>query len=143
MAETDWPVACPSSVALSEPNISLSTAGQQSWVHDIENILTELPEKRGLGVVYWEPGWVGSSSLGSPCSVSAIWLIALFIHSIKGTPGCPPRGRKRRCSVFCKSFLRTALLERVYLCPPIDNISVECKDVVIAKLSNYQLRCGW
>jgi len=65
VAETDWPVAC-SGVALSE-NISVSAAGQQTWVRDIESVLEGLGS-RGLGVVYWEPGWVGSAALGSSCS---------------------------------------------------------------------------
>ncbi|KAH8109677.1 arabinogalactan endo-1,4-beta-galactosidase [Phellopilus nigrolimitatus] len=68
IAETDWPFACSPSVALSEPSIPLSATGQQTWVHDIEGILLELPEGHGLGVVYWEPGWVGNADLGSSCS---------------------------------------------------------------------------
>ncbi|EKM51618.1 glycoside hydrolase family 53 protein [Phanerochaete carnosa HHB-10118-sp] len=68
VAETDWPVACPSSVALSEPSIPESVAGQQIWVKDIESVLSGLSGGHGLGVVYWEPGWVGSAALGSSCS---------------------------------------------------------------------------
>lgn len=69
IAETDWPYACPSSVALSEPSIPKSAAGQVTWVKDIENVLSGLGSN-GLGVVYWEPGWIGNGGLGSACSVS-------------------------------------------------------------------------
>lgn len=71
IAETNWPEACPSSVALSEPSIPVSASGQQTWVHDIENVLAALPSGHGLGIVYWEPGWIGNAGLGSSCSVSA------------------------------------------------------------------------
>ncbi|KAI0686064.1 arabinogalactan endo-1,4-beta-galactosidase [Cytidiella melzeri] len=68
VAETDWPEACPSSVALSEPSIPVSAAGQTTWVKDIENVLASLSNGHGLGVVYWEPGWIGNANLGSSCS---------------------------------------------------------------------------
>ncbi|GJE88499.1 glycoside hydrolase family 53 protein [Phanerochaete sordida] len=68
VAETDWPEACSSSVALSEPSIPKSAAGQQTWVKDIEIVLSGLSGGHGLGVVYWEPGWIGNAGLGSSCS---------------------------------------------------------------------------
>ncbi|KIP09699.1 glycoside hydrolase family 53 protein [Phlebiopsis gigantea 11061_1 CR5-6] len=68
VAETDWPEACSSSVALSEPSIPVSAAGQTTWVKDIESVLSGLPNSHGLGVVYWEPGWIGNGGLGSSCS---------------------------------------------------------------------------
>ncbi|KAI5116213.1 hypothetical protein M0805_005929 [Coniferiporia weirii] len=68
VVETDWPFSCPSSVALSEPSIPKSAAGQHTWVRDIESVLSGLSGGRGLGVVYWEPGWVGNAALGSSCS---------------------------------------------------------------------------
>ncbi|EJC99940.1 arabinogalactan endo-1,4-beta-galactosidase [Fomitiporia mediterranea MF3/22] len=67
IAETDWPVSC-SSVTLSETSIPKSAAGQQTWVHDVENVLTGLSGGHGLGVVYWEPGWIGNAGLGSACA---------------------------------------------------------------------------
>jgi len=67
VAETDWPVSCPG-VALSEPSIPVSVAGQLTWMSDIINILKGLPNGHGKGVFYWEPGWLGSGSLGSHCS---------------------------------------------------------------------------
>ncbi|KAI0094200.1 arabinogalactan endo-1,4-beta-galactosidase [Irpex rosettiformis] len=68
VAETNWPESCQSSVALSEKSIPVSAAGQSTWVKDIENVLTSLSNGHGLGVVYWEPGWIGNANLGSSCS---------------------------------------------------------------------------
>jgi len=67
VAETDWPVSCPG-VTLTEPSIAVSTAGQETWITDIKNILTGLPNGLGQGIFYWEPGWVGSANLGSSCA---------------------------------------------------------------------------
>ncbi|PSR74989.1 hypothetical protein PHLCEN_2v9403 [Hermanssonia centrifuga] len=67
VAETDWPVSC-SGVALTEPSIPVSTTGQQIWIQDIKSVLDGLPNGRGKGIFYWEPGWVGSASLGSSCA---------------------------------------------------------------------------
>ncbi|TCD66517.1 hypothetical protein EIP91_001293 [Steccherinum ochraceum] len=64
VAETDWPVSC-SGTKLTEPSIAVSAAGQQTWITDIKNVLTGLPDGLGQGIFYWEPGWVGSASLGS------------------------------------------------------------------------------
>ncbi|OJT05366.1 Lactation elevated protein 1 [Trametes pubescens] len=46
VAETDWPVTC-TGAKLTEPSIAVSTSGQQTWVGDIKNVLTALPN--GLG----------------------------------------------------------------------------------------------
>ncbi|OSD04611.1 glycoside hydrolase family 53 protein [Trametes coccinea BRFM310] len=67
VAETDWPVSC-SGVHLTEPSIPVSTSGQETWVNDIKNVLAGLPNGRGQGIFYWEPGWVGSAALGSACA---------------------------------------------------------------------------
>jgi len=71
VVETDWPAtgSCPG-VTLSEGNIPISAAGQTTWVNGIKNVLTALPGGHGIGVVYWEPGWIGNAGLGSSCSVS-------------------------------------------------------------------------
>lgn len=69
--ETNWPFSC-SSVALSEPSIPVSASGQLEWVSQIKGVLEGLPNNLGIGIAYWEPGWVGSASLGSSCSVSSI-----------------------------------------------------------------------
>jgi len=68
VVETDWPSSgnC-DGVTLSE-DIAISTAGQESWVDGITNVLADLSDGLGLGVVYWEPGWVGNDDLGSGCS---------------------------------------------------------------------------
>ncbi|KDR70400.1 hypothetical protein GALMADRAFT_76073 [Galerina marginata CBS 339.88] len=66
VVETDWPFDCPG-VTLSESSIPVSTAGQSTWMTDIKNILAGLPGGHGLGIAYWEPGWLGSASLGSGC----------------------------------------------------------------------------
>lgn len=74
VAETDWPVTC-SGVTLSEKGVAVSTAGQVTWIQDIKNVLTSLPNGLGQGILYWEPGWVGNAALGSGCSVSSscVW----------------------------------------------------------------------
>ncbi|KAF8962594.1 arabinogalactan endo-1,4-beta-galactosidase [Flammula alnicola] len=67
VVETDWPAVC-SGVSLSEPSVPVSVAGQSTWVTDIKNVLSGLSGRHGLGIVYWEPGWVGNAGLGSSCS---------------------------------------------------------------------------
>ncbi len=69
VVETDWPAVC-SGVSLSESSIAVSAAGQQQWILDIRNVLSGISGGHGLGIVYWEPGWVGNANLGSPCAVS-------------------------------------------------------------------------
>ncbi|KAJ3764054.1 glycoside hydrolase family 53 protein [Lentinula raphanica] len=68
VVETDWPSSgsC-SGVTLSE-DFAISTSGQESWVTGITEILAGLSDGHGLGVVYWEPGWIGNDGLGSSCS---------------------------------------------------------------------------
>ncbi|EMD30414.1 glycoside hydrolase family 53 protein, partial [Gelatoporia subvermispora B] len=70
VAETDWPVECPG-VNLTEPSIPVSVAGQETWTGDIRDVLQGLPDGLGQGILYWEPGWVGSAALGSACEVRA------------------------------------------------------------------------
>ncbi|PCH40845.1 glycoside hydrolase family 53 protein [Wolfiporia cocos MD-104 SS10] len=67
VAETDWPAVC-SGVTLSEPSIPVSVAGQEEWTTDIRSILESLPNGKGQGIYYWEPGWVGNAALGSSCA---------------------------------------------------------------------------
>ncbi|KAF8875399.1 endogalactanase [Gymnopilus junonius] len=67
VVETDWPAVC-SGVTLSNTAVPISAAGQSTWVSDIRNVLSGLPGGRGLGIVYWEPGWVGNAGLGSSCA---------------------------------------------------------------------------
>lgn len=49
VAETDWPVTC-SGTKLTEPSIAVSAAGQQTWITDIKNVLTSLPNGLGQGI---------------------------------------------------------------------------------------------
>ncbi|KAJ7821355.1 arabinogalactan endo-1,4-beta-galactosidase [Mycena leptocephala] len=67
VVETDWPATC-SGTALSEPSIAISAAGQQTWVADIRTVLAGLSGGHGIGIIYWEPGWVGNAGLGSSCA---------------------------------------------------------------------------
>jgi len=67
VAETDWPVTC-SGTSLTEPSIPVSVAGQQTWITDIKNVLTSLPNGLGAGIYYWEPPWIGNANLGSSCA---------------------------------------------------------------------------
>ncbi|KAG6812891.1 hypothetical protein H0H92_015626 [Tricholoma furcatifolium] len=67
VVETDWPEAC-SGVTLSDTSIPVSAAGQQTWVEGIRTVLEALSDSAGIGIVYWEPGWVGNADLGSSCS---------------------------------------------------------------------------
>ncbi|KAJ6512128.1 arabinogalactan endo-1,4-beta-galactosidase [Mycena vitilis] len=68
VVETDWPATACSGVALSEPSIASSASGQQQWVLDIKNVLAGLSGGHGIGISYWEPGWVGNAGLGSACA---------------------------------------------------------------------------
>ncbi|KDR73065.1 hypothetical protein GALMADRAFT_73049 [Galerina marginata CBS 339.88] len=67
VVETNWPVTC-SGVTLSDSSVPVSAAGQSTWVADIRNVLAGLSGGHGLGIVYWEPGWVGNANLGSGCA---------------------------------------------------------------------------
>ncbi|KAG7098796.1 hypothetical protein E1B28_000701 [Marasmius oreades] len=67
IVETDWAVSCPG-VTMSEPSIPISTDGQTSWVSKIRDVVAGLPGGHGLGIVYWEPGWIGNANLGSSCA---------------------------------------------------------------------------
>ncbi|CAK5278370.1 unnamed protein product [Mycena citricolor] len=60
VVETNWPVTC-SGVSLSEPSVAISTSGQETWVKDIRNVLSGLSGGHGIGIVYWEPGWIGNA----------------------------------------------------------------------------------
>ncbi|KAF8151191.1 endogalactanase [Pholiota molesta] len=67
VVETDWPAVC-SGVTLSNTAVPVSAAGQSTWVADIRNVLSAISGGHGLGIIYWEPGWVGNANLGSSCS---------------------------------------------------------------------------
>ncbi|KAJ7135422.1 arabinogalactan endo-1,4-beta-galactosidase [Mycena crocata] len=67
VVETDWAASC-SGVAMSEPSIAVSAAGQQQWVLGIRNVLSSLTGSHGIGIIYWEPAWIGNAGLGSACA---------------------------------------------------------------------------
>jgi arabinogalactan endo-1,4-beta-galactosidase len=89
-------------VALSE-KISVSASGQTTWVHDVENVLAGLPNGHGLGVLYWEPGWVGNAGLGSSCSVSLNAISQTMVLTPK--IGCSSRGQQWKHSVIYQLVL--------------------------------------
>ncbi|KAF8888576.1 endogalactanase [Infundibulicybe gibba] len=71
VAETDWPAVC-SGVTLSEKSVAVSAAGQSTWVADIRTVVAGLSGGHGIGIVYWEPGWIGNAGLGSSCADSLL-----------------------------------------------------------------------
>lgn len=66
VVEVNWPFNCPG-VQLSEPSYQVSANGQLSFVNAVKTIVQNLPNGRGTGIVYWEPGWIGNAGLGSAC----------------------------------------------------------------------------
>lgn len=69
VAETDWPVSCPSpaySFPSDASSIPFSAAGQKTWVEDVAAVVSGV--SNGLGLFYWEPGWIGNAALGSSCA---------------------------------------------------------------------------
>ncbi|KAH0833076.1 hypothetical protein J3R83DRAFT_12068 [Lanmaoa asiatica] len=69
IVETDWPAVCDTrATQLSEPSIPVGTRGQITWTEDIAAVLNKYGSN-GLGILYWEPGWIGNGALGSGCAV--------------------------------------------------------------------------
>ncbi|KAI5803962.1 family 53 glycosyl hydrolase [Peziza echinospora] len=71
VVETGWPTQCskassniPGSLTSQFP---FTPAGQRQWVQRLAQIVSGVPAGRGAGVMYWEPGWVSNTVLGSPC----------------------------------------------------------------------------
>lgn len=71
VAETGWPLQCsqassniPSSLTNSIP---FTPAGQITWGQRVAQIVSQVPNGRGAGIMYWEPAWVSNTVLGSPC----------------------------------------------------------------------------
>jgi hypothetical protein len=50
VAETDWPQACSGGPTLSEKAPGVGVSGQQMWISSIKNVLTALPNGRGVGI---------------------------------------------------------------------------------------------
>ncbi|KAH8667405.1 glycoside hydrolase family 53 protein [Tricladium varicosporioides] len=71
IAETDWPVSCPNpaySFPSDASSIPKSVAGQTTWMKDVAAIVAATSSSLGVGLFYWEPGWVGNAALGSSCA---------------------------------------------------------------------------
>lgn len=105
VVETDWPTSC-AGVSLSEPSVPISAAGQSTWVADIRNVLSSLSGGHGLGIVYWEPGWIGNANLGSSCAVSRVNNpIELPVYSFKNRIRCLLTALATRVVAFQCSLL--------------------------------------
>ncbi|CAE6343995.1 unnamed protein product [Rhizoctonia solani] len=69
VAETNWPASCPKP-AVKFPSdtssIPISAAGQAMWIKNVASIVAGT--KGGVGLYYWEPGWIGNAALGSSCA---------------------------------------------------------------------------
>ncbi|KAG9230864.1 family 53 glycosyl hydrolase [Amylocarpus encephaloides] len=71
IAETDWPVSCPSpryGFPSDTSGIAKSVAGQTSWMKTVAAAVAAVPNSMGVGLFYWEPGFLGNGGLGSSCA---------------------------------------------------------------------------
>lgn len=66
VVETDWPVSC-DGVSLSDSSVSVSAAGQSTWVSDIISVLDRVPNSLGQGLFYFEPAYINNTALSSNC----------------------------------------------------------------------------
>lgn len=71
VVETGWPTEC-SQASSNIPaslrnNFQFNEWGQIEWTKRIAQIMNSVPNGRGAGIMYWEPGWVSNTVLGSPC----------------------------------------------------------------------------
>jgi len=69
VAETNWPESCPNPGTSFPPDVSsipFSAAGQTTWVEDVASTVSGT--SGGVGLYYWEPGWIGNAGLGSSCA---------------------------------------------------------------------------
>lgn len=69
VAETDWPVSCPSP-AYAFPSdlksIPFSAEGQTTFIKDVAAVVAAT--SGGSGLFYWEPAWINNAGLGSSCN---------------------------------------------------------------------------
>ena len=69
VAETNWPTSCPKP-AYEFPSdttyIPFSAAGQTEWIEAVAKIVAGT--SGGVGLFYWEPGYIGNAALGSSCA---------------------------------------------------------------------------
>lgn len=68
-AETDWPTKCSKASANIPSSLSsvipFSAAGQVMWVTQLADIVKAVPNGLGMGVMYWEPGWIDNQVFSS------------------------------------------------------------------------------
>ncbi|KAJ3110326.1 hypothetical protein HK100_003077 [Physocladia obscura] len=76
VAETDWPTAC-SGVTLSA-SYPINAQGQREWTAAVIAVLKGLPGGLGAGVFYWEPAYVTTPSLGSPCQSALLFSVSWY-----------------------------------------------------------------
>jgi arabinogalactan endo-1,4-beta-galactosidase len=69
VAETDWPVSCPSPLyqfPADSLSIPKSAAGQTTWMQNVASAVSGT--SGGVGLFYWEPAWIRNANLGSSCA---------------------------------------------------------------------------
>ena len=69
VAETNWPTSCPNpkyKFPSDATYIPISEAGQAEWIEEVAKIVAGT--KNGVGLFYWEPGFLGNAALGSSCA---------------------------------------------------------------------------
>lgn len=61
--ETDWPVRCTNTANIPSSLLSIpfSAAGQVQWMKQIATVVNAIPNGLGVGIMYWEPGWIDNA----------------------------------------------------------------------------------
>lgn len=90
--ETDWPVKCTSTsnIPTSLRSIPFSAAGQVTWMKSIASIVNSIPNGLGVGIMYWEPGWIDNAvrtpayyDCGLPTNIFEVaWKLVRRQHSV-------------------------------------------------------------
>lgn len=69
VAETNWPTSCPSpayAFPSDAASIPFSAAGQTTWIEQVAAVVAGTTN--GVGLYYWEPGFLENAALGSSCA---------------------------------------------------------------------------
>ena len=48
------------------PGYPATVQGQRDFLHDLFDVIINVPDSKGLGLFYWAPEWISVPSLGSP-----------------------------------------------------------------------------
>ena len=48
------------------PGYTASVEGQTSFLHDVMETISNVPDNKGLGIFYWAPEWISVPNFGSP-----------------------------------------------------------------------------